>query len=167
MTKILCDTDILSVFAKIERLDLLEEAFPNADLQIVEEVYGELEHARENGYSFPEKIFQATDTVTLEQEELEEYREKKDRTEFLPLSKADLKTFVASKKREILLLSNDSHLLEVSDQEEVLALDIYDILEILYQKNKIDREKIQEIGNQVKQEDNLDLPDLDKIGRDS
>ncbi len=79
MISILCDTDILSVFAKIERLDLLGEAFPNADLQIVEEVYGELEHARENGYSFPEKIFQATDTVTLEQEELEEYREKNDR----------------------------------------------------------------------------------------
>jgi predicted nucleic acid-binding protein len=165
MTKILCDTDILSVFAKIDRLDLLEEAFPNADLQIVEEVYDELEHARENEYSFPEKIFQTTDTVTLKQEELEEYREKKDRAEFLPLSKADLKTFVAANEREILLLSNDSHLLEVSDQEQVLALDIYEILEILYQKNKIDREQIQKIGKQVKQKDNLDLPDLDKIGR--
>jgi predicted nucleic acid-binding protein len=165
MTKILCDTDILSVFAKIDRLDLLEEAFPNADLQIVEEVYDELEHARENEYSFPEKIFQTTDTVTLKQEELEEYREKKDRAEFLPLSKADLKTFVAANEREILLLSNDSHLLEVSDQKQVLALDIYDTLEILYQKNKIDREQTQEIGKQVKQKDNLDLPDLDKIGR--
>lgn len=57
MTKILCDTDILSVFAKIERLDLLGEAFPNGDPQMVEEAYGELEHSRQNGYSFPEKIF--------------------------------------------------------------------------------------------------------------
>lgn len=136
MTKILCDTDILSVFAKIDRLDLLEDAFPNAEMIIVEAVCDELEQAEENGYSFPEKIFNSTDTTTLKDQELEKYREKRDRPEFLPLSKADLKTFIAAEEREI-----------------------------LYQKNKLDRRQIQEIGNQVKRKDNLDLPDLDKIGR--
>ncbi len=165
MTKILCDTDILSVFAKIDRLDLLEDAFPNAEMIIVEAVYDELEKAEENGYSFPEKIFNSTDTTTLKDQELEKYRQKRDRPEFLPLSKADLKTFIAAEEREILLLSNDSHLLEVSDQKHVLALDIYNILEVLYQKNKLDRSQIKEIGKQVKRKDNLDLPDLDKIGR--
>lgn len=47
MTKILCDTDILSVFAKIDRLDLLEHAFPNAEMIIVEAVYDELEQKKD------------------------------------------------------------------------------------------------------------------------
>jgi predicted nucleic acid-binding protein len=55
MTEILCDTDILSVFAKIDRLELLVEALPNADILIVGAVYDELENARENGYSLPRK----------------------------------------------------------------------------------------------------------------
>lgn len=164
MKKVLCDTDILSVFAKVERLRLLETAFPNADLVIIEAVYDELEYAEQNGFQFPEKIFQATNTISLKEEELEKYRDKRDQPKFLPLSKADLKSFVVAQNREITLISNDNHLLEVSDQQNILSLGIYDILELLYRRGELDKNQIKELAEEIKEKDNLDLPHIDKIG---
>lgn len=46
------DTDVLSTFGKIRRLDLLKELFPNAGFFIPPSVYNELFKARERGYEF-------------------------------------------------------------------------------------------------------------------
>lgn len=163
MTRILCDTDILSVFAKIDQLNLIDEAFPNAEFLIVEEVYDELSYAEDNGFNFPKKIFKFTETTSLKKEEIKKYQSYRDQPKFLPLSKADLKTFTKAQNREILLISNESHLLEVSVQEKVLALDIYDILKIMYTKETLSKQEIIELAKEIEEKDNLKLPDLDKI----
>ncbi len=46
------DTDVLSTFGKIKRLDLLRGLFPNARFFIPPSVYNDLFKARERGYEF-------------------------------------------------------------------------------------------------------------------
>lgn len=54
--KLICDTDLLSVFAKVDGLDLLQRAFPEGKFLISESVYDELLFSLEEGFEFPEKI---------------------------------------------------------------------------------------------------------------
>jgi hypothetical protein len=53
------DTDILSTFGKIRRLDLLRVLLPNARLFIPHSVYNELFKARERGYEFVDYIIES------------------------------------------------------------------------------------------------------------
>ena len=53
------DTDILSTFGKIRRLDLLRELFPNARFIVPPSVYDELFKARERGYEFIDYIIES------------------------------------------------------------------------------------------------------------
>lgn len=49
------DCDILSTFAKIDRIDLLEKLF--SKLQMPYAVYVELVNAKTLGFGFPENVF--------------------------------------------------------------------------------------------------------------
>lgn len=160
---VLCDTDILSVFAKVERLDLLHEAFPGADLVATEEVYDELRAAEEAGFAFPPRIFEAVAVTSLTEEEARTYVDARDQDRYFPLSTADLKTFIAARERDILLLSNDAHLLEVADQEEVLAFDIYDIFRLLYTAQVLAEPEARAVLAAMEAADHLVLPDKDRI----
>jgi hypothetical protein len=52
MTSLVFDTDVLSTFGKIKRLDLLEKLFPGADFSIPISVNNELFKAKDCGYEF-------------------------------------------------------------------------------------------------------------------
>ncbi len=49
MTSLVFDTDVLSTFGKIKRLDLLEKLFPGADFSIPTSVNNELFKAKDCG----------------------------------------------------------------------------------------------------------------------
>ena len=67
---ILCDTDVLSCFAKIKELQLLKQLFPNAVFLISTAVYEELMRCRDAGFSFPDRIFEFTDVTQLNKGEV-------------------------------------------------------------------------------------------------
>ncbi len=72
MTSLVFDTDVLSTFGKIKRLDLLEKLFPYADFSIPTSVNNELFKAKDCGYEFvghitDSRIFEVT---LLRQEEV-------------------------------------------------------------------------------------------------
>jgi len=52
----ICDADILSMFGKVDRTDLLRKLFPDAGFGITFEVYNELLRAKEAGYDFVDDI---------------------------------------------------------------------------------------------------------------
>ncbi len=71
MRTIILDCDIASSLAKVDRLDLLERAFPDSNIFITESVYIELSRAKQAGFSFPDKIFKAMPIISLDQKERE------------------------------------------------------------------------------------------------
>ncbi|KXB05204.1 hypothetical protein AKJ49_01300 [candidate division MSBL1 archaeon SCGC-AAA382A03] len=54
--QLLCDTDLLSVFAKVESPDLTRKAFPQAKFLISESVHDELSVSMEERFDFPKRI---------------------------------------------------------------------------------------------------------------
>ena len=46
---VLVDCDVASTMAKIDRINLLKEAFPDADICITSSVYSELSRAKDDG----------------------------------------------------------------------------------------------------------------------
>ncbi len=76
MTKtIILDTDIISTFAKIDRLTLLKNIFSQGLLKITQEIYDELSVPLDFGYDFPEKIYDEIDVISLTDEEQKRYQE--------------------------------------------------------------------------------------------
>mgnify|MGYP001418873387 FL=1 len=52
-TMIIIDCDVASMLAKVDRIDILSKAFPDANFCITNSVYAELMRAKRAGYSFP------------------------------------------------------------------------------------------------------------------
>jgi len=52
------DTDILSIFGKIDKISLLKKIFQDSDIIITFEVYNELLRAKDAGYDFVDDIFE-------------------------------------------------------------------------------------------------------------
>ena len=53
---VILDCDVLSTFAKTNRIPLIESLFHDSDLLMPDAVFVEIERVRQHGYDFPEKI---------------------------------------------------------------------------------------------------------------
>ena len=161
--KIICDTDLLSVFAKVDQLSLLQKAFPEGEFIISESVYDELLFSLEEGFDFPEQIFEMCEITSLKDDEIEIYKERRKRSKFLTISKADLRTLIIGEKRDMPILSNDTRLLDFAEDADVLALDIYDIFKLLYEREKLSKKDIKNTLNDMEEKDNTTFKDKEKI----
>lgn len=160
---VVCDTDILSVFAKVGRLDLLEKVFPDKKLLISESVYDELMVSREKGFGFPERIFDHCKIVGLRESEIEQYRKMKEKPKYFPLSKADLRTLILADSRELPVLSNDKHLLKLAEERKILALDTYDVLRIHLNEETLTGKEVEKVLTEMEEKDNAEFKDREKI----
>ncbi len=71
------DADILSMFGKVDRTDLLRKLFPDADPVITFEVYNELLGAKEAGYDFVDDILkQEFGVVHLNSELIKKFKKR-------------------------------------------------------------------------------------------
>jgi len=70
---ILLDTDVLSAFAKIGGLELLNELFSGEDILITNGVYEELTYIKESGYDFADQILGFVRNTPMNDEELDIY----------------------------------------------------------------------------------------------
>lgn len=55
----------MSALAKAEELEILGLVFPNAKFQITEYVRDELDRSKQEGFDFPDKIFEFCEITTL------------------------------------------------------------------------------------------------------
>jgi len=163
MMKMICDTDLLSAFAKVNELKLIKKVFPEKKFIISESVFDELLYSLEEGFDFPERIFDMCDITSLKQKEIEMYKRWRKKSKFLTISKADLRTLIIGKSRGIPLLSNDRLLLQFADKEGVLALDIYDIFKLIFKNEILSEEEIRDILTIMEEKDNTRFKDKEKI----
>lgn len=164
--KVICDTDLLSAFAKIDKLSLLKKAFPKGNFFISNYVYDELLESKKMGFDFPEKIFQLTKITTLNEDEVKEYEKERVKPRYYSLSNSDLASLILARERNLILLSNDYQLLKKAENENVLAIDIYDILRILYKRQKIKKQEVNRSLDKIEKEDNTLFKNRDRIFED-
>ena len=155
---ILCDTDVLSCFAKIKGLQLLKQLFPNAVFLISTAVYEELMRCKDAGFSFPDRIFEFTDVTQLNKGELEEYKLILARARHL--GHGEIHSIIIARFRKYPFLTNDKIAKKFAKEYGVVTWDIPDILKALWAKGVKSKEEIKRIISEMERNDRMVIQDI-------
>jgi len=155
---ILCDTDVLSCFAKIKGLKLLKQLFPNAVFLISTAVYEELIRCKDAGFSFPDRIFEFTDVTQLNEGELEDYKLILARARHL--GHGEIHSIIIARFRKYPFLTNDKIAKKFAKENGVEAWDIPDILKALLAKGVKSKEEIKWIISEMERTDRMVIQDI-------
>ncbi len=155
---ILGDTNILSTFMRIERLDLLFKTFNTGKIYISFNVFQELKVDRDRGYPYTKKLFHLIDDhkieiVTPTKDELLH-------TVDLPESfgRGELDSLAICKRREGIFLSNDKKVINYCKKKDITCFDLCDILAALWKFKILPKEKIKEIIAEIEKKYNIFIP---------
>ncbi len=159
------DTDILSMFGKIGRTDLLRKLFPKTSLVISFEVYNELLRAKEAGYDFVDDLLeQGFGIVYLDSELIKEYEEKK--IKLRNIHAGELTSILLSKRDGMAFVTNDSKAKRFCEENGVEWLDIIDLLRLCYRKRMLDRMGIEEVVREIEEKDRTRITRKEEIFAD-
>jgi len=163
MTLLLFDTDILSTFGKIKRLDLLEKLFPNNDFLIPTSVSNELFKAKDSGYEFVDYIMDSHifKTTPLEQEEV--YFLEKLRDERRVLGQGELKCISICRHRSSIFVTNDAAAKKVCDHYDIQFIDLSMLLKSLIATDTLTIKEVRALIDEIENNDKVIIADSDDI----
>lgn len=154
-TPVLVDTNILSTFAKIKRLELLFEIMNREKVHISTYVLHELDMAENVGYAFVQIIFDYIDKerisiISMSDEEVEVYLG-------LPESfgKGERESVAISRSRDFIFVTNET---KVKNYCEKNCIDIVDLPTLLRRAWKTDvkkKETVKKIVEEIENKDNI------------
>jgi len=161
------DTDIISTFGKIKRLDLLKDLFPNTRFFIPPSVYNELFKARERGYEFVDYIIESgiLEVAPLNKEELELLSKLKEERRSLGLG--ELEGMSICKHREYILVTNDRAAKKVCDQYGIEFIDLRMILKSLLVTAILTDNELKAAIYEIERRDRVTIKDKGDILRGS
>ncbi len=146
---IVCDTDIISAFAKAEALEELIILFK--DVYIVPAVYFELKKSLEAGYTFPQNIFGKIKTLELSAEEKETTKDFASHIKTLGIG--ELESIVVCKTRDFLFTSFDKSAIKFSEQNGIKTVLGKPILRSLWSLSICSVERVKEIIKLIEERD--------------
>ena len=163
MTSLVFDTDVLSTFGKIKRLDLLEKLFPGADFSIPTSVNNELFKAKDCGYEFVDyitdsRIFEVT---LLGQEEvgfLEKLRDERRK-----LGPGELECISICKHRDSVLVTNDTAAKKVCDHYDIKFIDLSMLLKSLIVTDILTSKEVEALMDEIEDKDKVIISNADYI----
>ena len=157
---IVCDTDILSAFAKIDGLKLLSELFPKHKIVTSNGVYEELIFIKQAGYDFVDCIMDLIEIISMDTRELEKYHS------FLPstsFGKGELQCISICISRKYPFITNDKKAKRFAEKNEVIAWDIPDIMKALWKTGIRSKEEVKGIMNNLEIKDMMIINNKEKI----
>jgi len=148
---IIFDTDILSMFAKVDEIETLSRLF-DEKIAITPKIRDAISAPLEYGYFFPLKVLSGVKTVPLSNEALEEYERFQ---HSFTLGKGELEAIAYSKKERTVFATNGIKAREFAKREGVFVISLQAILKALWKKNIKSKEGVREILARIKEADNL------------
>jgi predicted nucleic acid-binding protein len=152
---ILCDTNILSTFAKIDQLRLLLQLFVDDELALVPAVYEELQEGIRRGYV----SLQATSahirqgSMTVLTPNTQEVFDK----DALPRSfdAGERETIAIAKSRGYAILTNETHVKNWCERMGLAYWDLPRILRALWRTDLLTKEQVHELVEQIEMKDRV------------
>jgi predicted nucleic acid-binding protein len=148
---IVFDTDILSMFAKIDAIHLLKQLF-GKKVVMTPKVRDEISAPLEYGYTFPFKALSAIKTIPLTAEALSEYARLQ---ENLSLGRGELEAIAYCKVKKCALATNDAKAREFAEMEGISVISLQAILKALWKKGLKSKGEVRQILERIKEADNL------------
>ena len=160
------DADILSMFGKVDRTDLLRKLFPDADPVITFEVYNELLRAKEAGYDFVDDILkQEFEVVHLNSELIKEFEQKK--SKLRNIHAGELTSILLCRREGMAFATNDSKAKRFCEENDVVWLDVVDILRLCYRKRVLDKREIENLIKEIEEKDRTRITKKGEIFEES
>ena len=145
------DTDALSMFAKIDAVDLLKDLFGEKAI-ITPKIKDEISVPLEYGYTFPLKVISTIKSVPLSNEVLEEYARLQ---KSLSLGKGELEAIAYCKVEKCIFVTNDIKAREFAKSEGVSVISLQAVLRALWKAKIKNKEEVRQILERIKAADNL------------
>jgi predicted nucleic acid-binding protein len=145
------DTDILSMFGKIDAVDLIVQLF-SAQAVMTPRIRDELAAPLEYGYTFPLKALAKIRTVSLGAQALDEYARFQGE---LSLGKGELEAIAYCKTAQCGFATNDEKARELARREDVPVISLQAILKALWKKGITSKGEVKQILERIKEVDNL------------
>ena len=158
---ILIDTNILSTFAKIDRLDLLEEVFK--EMHISPNVLDEVKRAEELGYSHAEKILEL-----IRKGKIQISCPREDEIEFIDkipssFGRGERDCVAMALKRDALIVTNEGKVLNYCKQNGIDHVRLNTILRKLWIDEIIEQEDVRDLIHEIEEKDSLVVTDKESI----
>ena len=153
------DCDILSTFAKINEIKLLEELF--SKLQIPNAVYVELMEAKTLGFEFPDNVFKSN--IELTALKPDEFRDFEQFIRNRGIHHGEAEGMSIARNRNAAFLTNDRKVVRSCEESNILVLDLKDILTQIARDKLIDKEKMLQMLKDIEAKDNTILKEKDEI----
>jgi len=152
---IVCDTNILSTFARVGILDLLFQLFPRHDFVIPPAVYTEINAAIQRGLLFLEMVLTQVDIgkirlSTLTPEEEFERRE-------LPASfgLGEAACVAICIRQSAIFLSNDKRVRNYCQGRGIEVYDLMRLLRALWENKIVSKQKVHKIVNDIERSEEV------------
>lgn len=158
-TPILIDTNILSTFAKIKRLELLFEIMDRKELYISTSVLHEIDMAENMGYDFVQIIFDYIDKerisiISMDDKETDLYLDLPD-----SFGRGERESVAISKSRDYIFVSNETRVKNYCDRNDIDIVDLPTLLRRSWKTGLKEKETVKEIVGEIENKDNIIFKD--------
>ena len=153
---VVIDTDILSTFCKINKLELLQRLFHRSTIIIAPSVYKEIREAVQSGllsYSPPARFSR----IKLDPAERSLAKEIHERRR---LGQGDCECIAISKQRKCLLLTNDQQAQREADSLYIEYISLLLVLRELWKTDIMTRDQTIGLAKEIEDKDKIVIKDL-------
>lgn len=156
---VLVDCDVASTLAKIERIDLLRKTFLGADIYITNSVHIELTKSKDEGLSFPDKVFESIPVIIMEKSDFLVFQElSHERSIYF----GEAEGLSIAKNRSAIFLSNDTKVIRFCRVSGISVLGLKDLLALIAAKKVVSLTEMQEILNDISAKDRVFIKSKDR-----
>ena len=159
MTAAIADTDILSTFGKLGRIDLLHKLF--STIQVAPAVYRELGTAERLGFPWIGIVRQAVELLPLTKNDIEEVEHLAG--SYPQLGSGEIETLVLANAHHLLCLTNDRQAKAACRTRNCAYLDLEDLLRAFKFKGILTVAALQHLMEQIEAEDRTHIKAKDQI----
>lgn len=151
---VLSDTNIISSFAAAGAFPRLLQLFRDAKIHIPPAVQQELQAGLARGKTYLQQVLAGDKLCVLELSEIE-----KQLSQTLPakLNRGECEALALAKHRRGILLSNDKRAIRYCDDQGIEALDLVDLLRLLWLRRIISQREVQILIESMNTVENLTL----------
>ncbi len=154
---IVFDTNILSTFAKINKLELLVKLFNKQELLIPESVFRELQDSK-----------QEFTQIILDNKNFKRINSTREEKNLLLIIKTSLgvgekECLTICKNRNHVFITNDEIAIKEAEKQEIEWLNLEIILTALKQENIINEQELNEIIKEIETKDRVKIRNKDKL----
>lgn len=155
--KVIIDTDILSMFAKVGAVDVLEGFLEKGRVAMTPAIRDEISIPMQYGYTFPGEVLSRIPVVPLTEQVWREY-ERLWATMGFSLGKGELEAIAFCRVEGALFATNDSAARKFAQDQNVQVVSLQAILRGLWVSGMRSKAEVKELLEHIKKADYLKVP---------